>query len=110
IGWPRLDAEILPAILRVVGMEARADLDVGIRTGAVSRPQHLAARRVERLEPAAHSELTATVADVDLAAHHQRRHRHRLADLDVAELGLPHRMAGGGIDRDGAAIERVEVD
>jgi hypothetical protein len=57
---------------------------------------------------ARHTELAAAVADQHFVLHDERRHRHRLATIDVAELNAPDFGAALGVDRDGLVIERVE--
>ena len=42
-----------------------------------------------------------------LVLHHERRHRHRLAEVDVAELAFPRLPSRGRVHRDGLAVERV---
>ena len=107
---PGRDAEVLALVAFVERLEVWADQHVLVGTGAVGRPRRRAVRRVERLDPAAHADLAAGVADEHLALHHERRHRHGLADVDVADLGLPDRFARCGIDGDRMAVQRVEED
>src|SRR6185503_20798630 len=107
---PGGDAEILSLVHRVMRLEAGTDEHVLVGTRAIGAPRDLPRARVERREPAAHAELAAAVADEDLVLDDQRRHRDRLALVDVAKLRDPLRLAALGVDRDGAAVERVEED
>ena len=65
---------------------------------------------VERLDPAAHPELAARIADQNLVLHDERRHRDGLADIDVADLGVPDGLPGAGIDGEGVVVQRIEID
>jgi len=91
-------------------LEPRADQHVLVRTGAIGLPRELSATFIERGEPAANAHLAARIADDDFAVRDQRRHRQRLALLDVAELRAPHLLAGPGVDRDRLPVERIEDD
>jgi hypothetical protein len=69
--------------------QIRADQDIGIGAGGIGAPDDLAAVLVQGCQPAAHAELAAAVADQHLAAHHEGRHGHGLAEVYVAELVVP---------------------
>src|SRR5581483_6993533 len=82
--------------------------DVLVRTRVIGGPRKLSRVLIDRLEPAAHAELAAAHTDEDFSFHNQRRHRHRLAKVDVRELRVPELFAGGSIERDGTSVECVE--
>ena len=89
-------------------MELIADQHIGIGAGTVGAPRDFARARVERGDPAAHPHFAAAVANQDFVFNDQRRHCHRLALADVAELGAPDLPSGVGVDRDRLVVERVE--
>jgi hypothetical protein len=98
------------AIAGVERMEAGADQALGVRAGRVRAPRDRTGLAVDRGQPAAHAELAAGVSDQDTAVDGDRRHRHGLALVDVAELGVEHLAAGRRVDRDQVIVERREVD
>ena len=110
LGRPGMDTEILALVLVVERLELVADQHVLVGAGAVGAPGDLAGIRVERGQPAPHPQLAAAVPDQHLAADDQRRHRHRLAARDLAELRAPQFLAGIGVERHGLVIQGVEED
>ena len=107
---PARDAEIRALVRRVERLEVRADQHVPIRARAVGGPDDMAVLGVERLDPAAHPELAARIADQNLVLYDERRHRDGLADIDVADLRVPDGLSGAGIDGEGVVVERIEID
>jgi hypothetical protein len=105
---PAADAQVLALVAGVERLERRADQHILVRSRAVRLPHDPAGGGIQRGQPATHAELAAGDADQYLVFHHQRRHRHRFAAIDVAQLGAPELLAGGGIERDGLAVQRVE--
>src|SRR4029078_4303626 len=63
---------------------------------------------VERLEPAANTHLAAGITDEHFPFHHEGRHGDRLADVDVTDLGVPHRFSRRSVESDGVIVEGVE--
>ena len=82
---------------------------VGGRDG-VGAPQMLAGFRVPAVDEAAGAELGAGDAGQHDAVGDQRRHRHRIAFLDVGGLLTPDFLAGLGIERDDIGVERGAED
>jgi hypothetical protein len=107
-GGPRRHAEVAAAILRVERLEIGTDLHVLVGAGVVRTPDLVAIGHGQREDPPSHSQFTARVADDDLVLHDERRHRHRLTDVDIADFGAPGLLARRGIDRHRLRIEGVE--
>jgi len=107
---PRRDAELGHAVRGVERPEARTDQHVAVRAGAVRAPRDRTRREVERRQPAADAELPAAITDEHPVADDQRRHRHRLAAVDVAELRAPQLTSRPRVDRHRLCVERVEDD
>ena len=110
LGRPRRHPEILALVHVVKWLERRPDQHVLVRPRIEGLPGDLATLLVERLDPAAHTEFAARITDEDFAPGDERRHRHGLADVDVADLRFPRLTPGLGIDRDDVAVEGVEED
>ena len=75
-----------------------------------ARQSSLPVVSVERGDPAAHSHLAAARADDDFALHDDRRHRDRLARVEVAHLRAPELLARCRVDGDGVSVEQVVDD
>ena len=69
-------------------------------------PQMLAGRRIPSIDEAAGAEFGAGDAGQHHAVGDQRRHRHRVAFLDVGRLLAPELLAGLGVERNDMGIER----
>ena len=69
-------------------------------------PQMLAGRRIPAVDEAARAELGAGDAGDHDAVGDQRRHRHRVAFLEVGGLLAPELLAGLGVERDHIGVER----
>jgi len=84
----------------------------GIAAGLVRRgdrvgaPQMLAGLRVPAVDEAAGAEFRPRDAGQDDAVGDQRRHRHRVALLDVGRLLTPQLLARLGVERDHIGVER----
>ena len=73
--------------------------------------QTLASRRqIERGDPAAHAHLAAARADDDAILHDDRRHRDRLAAIEIRHLHAPELLAALRVDGDGVPVEQVIND
>ena len=81
------------------GADTVADQDVLVRPGRVRSPGDFAGLGIEGREPATHAHFAAAVADEHAVLHDERRHRHRFADVDVAEFRAPQFLAGRGVHR-----------
>src|SRR5690606_27662989 len=81
---PGLHAEVRPAIRLVERLEVFADQHVLVRPRRVRAPCDLASLDIERGEPSPDAHLAAAVADEHFVLDDERRHRHRLADVDIA--------------------------
>ncbi len=73
-------------------------------------PRQLARLGVIRRDVAAHAHLRAAVTNEHFAFHHTRRTRDGVAKVLVDGELFPDRLAGGGIERNEAAIQRAHVD
>ena len=100
-GDPGRSAAQLPGVA-LPGIAAGL-IGTGDRIGA---PQMLAGRRIPSVDETAGTELGAGDAGQDDAVRDQRRHRHRIALLDVGRLLSPKLLACRGIERDHVGIER----
>jgi hypothetical protein len=105
---PRLDAEIGSLEPIVERLEPRPDEHVLVGPAVVRLPELLATGKVEGGDPTAHAQLAAAVAHEDAAIHDQRRHRHGLPGVDVAELGFPQDLPGRRVERHRHVVEPVE--
>src|SRR5262249_30693181 len=76
----------------------------------VEAPDLAPALRVVGRHVAAYAELGAAVADDDVALHDARRAGDRVGARGVRRLHRPDQRAGGGVERDQAAVERAAVD
>jgi hypothetical protein len=74
----------------------------------IRRPQDLSRILIEALQPATHAHFAAGVADEHHAVRDERGHRHRLTEVDVADLRFPDGLSAVGVEGDGAVVERVE--
>src|SRR5436190_11337988 len=107
---PGLGAKVGAALILIEGLERGPDQHVAVGTRGVRAPQLLPVSRVQRLDPAAHAQLGAAVADDHFVVDDDRRHGHGLADVDIAHGHFPDLFAAVRVDRDGVRIQRVEVD
>src|SRR5579871_443982 len=101
---PRMKTEVFGAISGVKRLETGADEDIFIRAGGVSAPEDLAGIGVQTREPAAHSVLTTAVAHEHHALGDDRRHRNRLAVVDIAQLGFPDLFSSARLHRYGLYV------
>ena len=74
-------------------------LEVAMKTGRNGAPGLLRS-----------SAVAARIADQHLVLHHQGRHPHGLAEMDIAELIIPEFLPGRGVDLERVAVERVVKD
>ena len=77
-------------------------------SGPVLIPVHFTApvARSSSFHPSAHAELAAAVPHQHTILHDERRHRHRLALVDVAERRAPEFLAAAGVDCYHVVVER----
>ncbi len=73
-------------------------------------PQLLAVLGIVCGDVTAHAEFTAGAADDDLALDDQRHQGHVLALLVVLHLGVPHHLAGLGVERDDMVVGGGEIE
>ena len=110
VGRPGRDPRSLPRSRGVEGLEVRADQHILVGAGAVRAPCDRAGGGVERGRASRARRTRRRCCRPAPCPYDQRRHRHGLALVDVAELRVPLRLAGRCVDRDGVAVERVEED
>src|SRR5205807_10027448 len=73
-------------------------------------PQFLAVIGIVGGDVTAHAELAAGAADDDLAVDDERHQGHVLALPVVLHLGIPHHLAGLGVERDDMVVGGGEVE
>ncbi len=76
----------------------------------VKTPGHLPAIRVIGRKITPHAELSAAIADDDLAMDHTRRTRDSVRLHIVGSLGRPYLLAGHRVERNQAAVEGADED
>ena len=91
------------------GVLLRPDPDRILRDG-VERPQQLAVLGVVRLHESADAVFAAVGADEHFALDDGRSHRLAVAELGIGDIGLPHLVAGLGVERDQLGVEGGEID
>ena len=82
----------------------------GVRSHVVRGPDDLPGREVESLDPAVNAELAARWSDDHAIACDKRRHRRRLALIDIGNLRFPDLLPAPGIDGDRVSIQQVVDD
>src|SRR4029078_3833694 len=88
VARPTAHTKILALILWIVRVKVWTNQDVSIWSGVIRAPGDLPVGSVERREPATHTKLTATVANEHFSLNDERRHRDRLAQVDLADFCL----------------------
>ena len=100
-GDPGRSAAKLPGIARpgiVAGLAGRRD--------GIGAPEMLAGLRIPAVDEVAGAEFGAGNAGDHHAVGDERRHRHRIAGLEVDRVLAPQLLAGLGIERDDVGVER----
>src|SRR5688572_23406592 len=86
---PGRHAEVASAILLIERTEVGTDQNVRVRPRAVRAPCNLTVCRIERRQPSADTHFAAAVTDEHFSFDYERRHRHGLATVDVADANAP---------------------
>src|SRR5207244_9941485 len=82
----------------------------GIFRDRVEGPQQLAVLGVVGFDETADAVFAAVGADEDFALHGGRRHGLAVAELAIGDVGLPHLVAGLGVERDELGLDRRQID
>src|SRR6185437_4306644 len=107
---PRGNAEIFALIFCVKRFEIGTDTGVLVGAAVVGTPQNLAGLYVKRRKLAANAEFASAIADEHNVLDYDRRHGDRLAELNIADLRLPSRLARIRVNGDGMCVKRVVND
>ncbi len=97
---PGITASELPLV-------RRPDQNVLIGACRIRLPRKVSGFSIDRRKPSPNAELSAAVADDHLVFDDKRSHRYGFAFINVAELGFPEFLAGGRVDPDSVAVERI---
>src|SRR5436190_2287584 len=81
--WPRFDAEVLALVHGVERLEPGTNQNVLVGPSVVGFPSKFSAAFVEGSQPPANAHFAARISDQHFSVGDERRHRQRLALLDV---------------------------
>src|SRR5205807_10588279 len=106
---PRGDAHVLTLFVERAHRPGPRQ-HLAVRTHVVRGPRKPAGAEIEPLHPAVDAELAPRRADDHATLHDERGDGRGLALRQIGDLRLPQLSAGGGVDRDGAAVQQIVDD